>query len=79
MKKILTAVFCDEEGAITVDWVVLTAAITGLAAICYALIQNGSEEFSEEVETALTDVTVAISSGGENPTPGGIVSNGQDN
>jgi hypothetical protein len=31
----------DETGAITVDWVVLTAAIAGLAAIIYFILSQG--------------------------------------
>lgn len=39
----------DEDGAVTVDWVVLTAAVVGLAIAAYQSIQTGA--------TALTDST----------------------
>ncbi|WP_299782381.1 Flp family type IVb pilin [uncultured Roseobacter sp.] len=39
----------DEDGAVTVDWVVLTAAVVGLAIAAYQSIEDGA--------TALTDST----------------------
>ena len=39
----------DESGAVTVDWVVLTAAVVGLAIAAYSSIQSGA--------TALTHST----------------------
>ncbi len=32
----------DESGAVTVDWVVLTAAVVGLAVAAYSSIQSGA-------------------------------------
>lgn len=32
----------DEDGAVTVDWVVLTAAVCGLAVAAYTSIKSGS-------------------------------------
>ena len=32
----------DEEGAVTVDWVVLTAAVVGLAVAAYTSIETGA-------------------------------------
>ena len=31
----------DEDGAVTVDWVVLTAAVVGLAVAAYTSIETG--------------------------------------
>ncbi|MCF6233748.1 MAG: hypothetical protein L3J36_11750 [Rhodobacteraceae bacterium] len=39
----------DEDGAVTVDWVVLTAAVVALAGAAYSSIQGGA--------TALTSTT----------------------
>ncbi|WP_170761736.1 Flp family type IVb pilin [Ruegeria lacuscaerulensis] len=52
----------DEDGAVTVDWVVLTAAIVGLAAVAYTQVGNGTNELANTVETALSSVTVATPS-----------------
>ena len=32
----------DENGAVTVDWVVLTAAVVGLAVAAYSSIETGA-------------------------------------
>ena len=32
----------DENGAVTVDWVVLTAAVVGLAVAAYSSIESGA-------------------------------------
>jgi len=51
--------FCkDEDGAVTVDWVVLTAAVVGLAAVAYNQVSSGASELAKSVETALSGVTV---------------------
>ncbi len=49
----------DEDGAVTVDWVVLTAAVVGLAAVAYTQVGNGTNELANTVETSLSSVTVA--------------------
>ena len=33
----------DEDGAVTVDWVVLTAAVVGLAIVAYGAIEDQTE------------------------------------
>lgn len=39
ISKVIT--FCrDEDGAVTVDWVVLCAAIVGLASVAYVSIEQ---------------------------------------
>ena len=43
----------DERGAVTVDWVLLTAAMVGLALSVMAVIADGSEELTGEIETQL--------------------------
>lgn len=56
----------DESGAVTVDWVVLTAAIVGIAIAVISLISGGLETASEgingELQTA-SAVTLGGSSG----------------
>ena len=37
----------DENGAVTVDWVVLTAAVVALAGAAYTAIESGSENLTE--------------------------------
>ncbi len=45
----------DEDGAVTVDWVVLTAAIVGIAVAVIALIREGVNEAASEIYRELTD------------------------
>ena len=49
----------DEDGAVTVDWVVLTAAIVGLGIAVLASVSNGVTDLSGDIETQLTDQTIA--------------------
>ena len=41
----------DEAGAVTVDWVVLTAAVVGLAAAGVATIKGGTDTLAASVVT----------------------------
>ncbi|WP_170465530.1 Flp family type IVb pilin [Ruegeria arenilitoris] len=43
----------DEDGAVTVDWVVLTAAVVGLAAVAYTAIGDGTRNVADSVGSAL--------------------------
>lgn len=44
----------DESGAVTVDWVVLTAAIVGLGIAVLAAVSDGVENLSEDIDTQLS-------------------------
>ncbi|MEX0968999.1 MAG: pilus assembly protein [Paracoccaceae bacterium] len=46
----------DEDGAVTVDWVVLTAAIVGIAIAVAATIEGGLQNAAGAIDTALTGV-----------------------
>ena len=37
----------SEDGAVTVDWVVLTAAVVALAGAAYSSIESGAENLTE--------------------------------
>ena len=39
----------DESGAVTVDWVVLTAAVVGLAVAAYTQIQTGATALTPQL------------------------------
>ena len=45
----------DESGAVTVDWVVLTAAIVGLGLIVMNTVGAGIENLAGKIETDLKD------------------------
>ncbi|MEH6834707.1 hypothetical protein [Falsihalocynthiibacter arcticus] len=48
----------DESGAVTVDWVVLTAAIVGLGVAVLATVRDGVTELSETISTQVGAITV---------------------
>jgi len=39
----------DEDGAVTVDWVVLTAAIVGLAVIAFGAIGDATSDLTADI------------------------------
>ncbi|WP_433988760.1 hypothetical protein SuNHUV7_24630 (plasmid) [Pseudoseohaeicola sp. NH-UV-7] len=41
----------DEDGAVTVDWVVLTAAVAGLAVAAYTTIETGATTLTDQTNT----------------------------
>ena len=43
----------DEDGAVTVDWVVLTAAVVGLAVAAYTSIETGASDLTNNPNTFL--------------------------
>ncbi|MGB7318654.1 MAG: hypothetical protein WBC85_11875 [Planktotalea sp.] len=48
----------NEDGAVTVDWVVLTAAVVGLAVAAYATISSGTGTLTANTDTTLSGMTV---------------------
>jgi Flp pilus assembly pilin Flp len=46
----------DEDGAVTVDWVVLTAAIVALGLAVGTAVSNGATDLAGDVGTELTDM-----------------------
>ncbi len=60
--KILTwlrAFHRDEEGAVTVDWVVLTAAIVGLGIAVVMSVRWGVNSLAGQIQSSLENATVA--------------------
>lgn len=43
----------DEDGAVTVDWVVLTAAVVGLAVAAYSTISDGTTGLTNQTASYL--------------------------
>ncbi|WIY25924.1 hypothetical protein [Parasedimentitalea psychrophila] len=44
----------DEAGAVTVDWVVLTAAVAALAGVVYTSIETGASDLTSQTGTYLS-------------------------
>ena len=49
----------DEDGAVTVDWVVLTAAIVGLGIAVLTSVQGGTTTLSDKISEELEKMSVA--------------------
>ena len=49
----------DEAGAVSVDWVVLTAAVVGMGIASVVVVRDGSTSLAEDVEFSLTSTQVA--------------------
>ena len=58
MTKLLKVFAKDQDGAVTVDWVVLTAAIVGIALAVLLVIRNAlnatATEIGVSIDNALT-------------------------
>jgi hypothetical protein len=51
----------DERGAVTVDWVVLTAALTGLSIAVASMLLGGATESSGAVGNQLSGLSISTS------------------
>ena len=56
MLKRFNSFLSDENGAVTVDWVVLTAAVVALAGVAFTAIQTSSGGVGTGVGNYLTGV-----------------------
>lgn len=48
----------DEDGAVTVDWVVLTAAIVGLGLAVMLSVRGGTEGLAKKISGKLASMSV---------------------
>lgn len=55
----------SEYGAVTVDWVVLTAAVVALAGAAYTAIGNNTKTLSDAVATKIGTEVPTITGAGE--------------
>jgi hypothetical protein len=49
----------DEDGAVTVDWVVLTAAVVGLGVAALSAIRSGTSSLTDKIESQLNAQTIS--------------------
>ncbi|MCG6903376.1 MAG: hypothetical protein LJE68_11920 [Rhodobacter sp.] len=50
----LTRFIQDDDGAVTVDWVVLAAAVVGLSIAIFTTLGNGAHDHAELIGTTLS-------------------------
>ncbi|MWD27675.1 hypothetical protein E0K89_009335 [Aquicoccus sp. SCR17] len=53
MSSFLNSFFTDETGAVTVDWVVITAAVVGFSAVSFWAIEDNSNDLMEAAGGAI--------------------------
>lgn len=51
----------DEEGAVTVDWVILAAGVISLALAAVGVITDGTEDLSGDIDTNLKNELISTS------------------
>jgi len=51
----LSSFLSDESGAVTVDWVVLTAALVGLGLAVISVVSTGLEDLSGDIQAQLEE------------------------
>ena len=61
MLNFIKTFHADEDGAVTVDWVVLTAAIVGLGIAVLTSVSNGANEMANNIEAELGTAVPTIS------------------
>lgn len=53
----------DEAGAVTVDWVVLTAAVVGLGLSAYSATEDASDTLTSNIDTFMGGLQVGQTDG----------------
>ncbi|THD72945.1 hypothetical protein E7681_13570 [Thalassobius vesicularis] len=53
----------DENGAVTVDWVVLTAAVVGLGVAAFTAVETSTSGLTTEMTTALNSADASTTIG----------------
>ena len=69
LKSLITRFRKDEDGAVTVDWVVLTAGLVILAAALGTTISNGVNESAKIISDDLIERTTTSTEAGAATTP----------
>ncbi|MGQ3487210.1 hypothetical protein [Roseovarius pacificus] len=58
MMKFINQFVKDEDGAVTVDWVVLTAAVVGLGVAGVAAVKGGVDSLAGSIGSQMSDANV---------------------
>jgi Flp pilus assembly pilin Flp len=56
----------DETGAVTVDWVVLTAAVVGLGLLIFTLIRPAVSSLAGSIATEMGEAEACMANNGSN-------------
>jgi hypothetical protein len=55
MRNLITSFARSEDGGISVEWVVVSAGVVGLCLATIALVSNGMEDISTDMQTTLAE------------------------
>ena len=66
MKQMMMTFAKSESGAVTVDWVVLTAALVGLGLAVMAVVSSGVENLGTDIRTSLANTNPSTNPFGTN-------------
>ena len=61
----ISAFLNDEAGAVTVDWVVLTAAIVGLGLLIFSYVRPAVSNVAEQIGVELEEAKTCMTSNGK--------------
>ena len=59
MLKLFKKFRADDSGAVTVDWVVLTAAVIALAGVAYSQIRGNTQDLASTIASQIGTVNTA--------------------
>ena len=59
MMKFINTFCKDEDGAVTVDWVVLTAAVVGLGVAAYSSISGGTSTLTASTSNYMSSQDIS--------------------
>ncbi|MFO1201660.1 MAG: hypothetical protein U1E58_03390 [Tabrizicola sp.] len=63
-----TAFLKDEAGAVTVDWVVLTAAVVGLGLLVFTFVRPAVSNLAEGIGTEMANAQACMQNNGQGAT-----------
>ena len=66
MKQMMMTFAKSESGAVTVDWVVLTAALVGLGLTVMAVVSSGVENLGTDIRNSLANTNPSTNPFGTN-------------
>ncbi|SHF02181.1 MULTISPECIES: hypothetical protein [Litoreibacter] len=61
MTYLVSRFWTDDSGAVTVDWVILSAGVIGLALASMGVVIDGTEDLTGDVDTTLSSQLISTS------------------
>lgn len=58
MNAVKKTFLSDEDGAVTVDWVVLTAAVVGIGVVAVSVLVTANQGLGNSISSAMSSATL---------------------